>query len=160
MTPPRYTSPEHRPLCLDAARHLLAEREARYPGLVEAGKLAATDAAEGLEHARCLVAQWVWITDPASPPLPRFDFTTAGHFGCPERALIAELDRAATIAARRADQAPGDAARRRLADLYAALAWHQRRHPWGVAIVVEVDQCRRATAEFREREAQPKARAA
>lgn len=149
MTPPPFTAPEHREACLDAALHLLREREERYPALIEKGRLSREDAVEGLERARCAVAQWRWIADPACPPLPPFDMATAGHFGMPERALTAELHRAATRARELADRTPADKRLARRADLYAALAWHQRPGRITVAIVEEVDFCRTTTAAWR-----------
>ena len=148
MSTPRLANrPGLREYLAAAAVHLLRQREASYPALVTAARMTATAAADKLELARILVAQWRWVIDPACLPLPVFDDRT-GHFGVFDHVLAAELTaaaaRARTIAVRdpRTGLTPfhslDDAAfaallpadRRRveaeeLADLYEALAWWQ-----------------------------------
>ena len=110
--------------CAAAAVHLLREREARYPALVEAHKLSPNAAAAHLEAARCLVAQWRWTINPARPPLPRFD-EWAGRFGSHNYILAAEIRDAARRQCTLAERDPQDADAVELADLYDALAWWQ-----------------------------------
>lgn len=148
---PRYAASDHRELCLAAARHLLAEREARLPGLVERGKITAAESARRQELARCLVAQWRWVVDPASPPQPAFDEATLSRFGAPDWELVADLREAAARArtiAQRGTARPGDVDPHQLADLYEALAWLQR-PPLGWGIVDQVAAARAATAQWR-----------
>ncbi|HEU0045106.1 hypothetical protein [Sphingomonas sp.] len=124
MTPPRFAArPEVFDYLLDAARRLLAEREARYPAMIEAGKLAVADATRKLELARCLVAQWRWAADPARATLG--EWREPGHFNAWAHELAAEIADAATRARALADRDPTPL-RREVADMYEALAWWQQ----------------------------------
>lgn len=135
------------PQLRDAALYLLGERERRYPALVEAGRLTAAEAARRLELARCLVAQWQWVADPAAPPLPAW--ADPGHFDACVVALAAEIAGAADAARRQAAADPTDE-RRAIADWYEALAWWQRVTGMGLALVVDrVDLGRRLTTQLR-----------
>lgn len=151
MTLLRYAEHQHHELLLAAAEHLLAERERRYPALVEAGKVTPTEAAKRLGLARCLVAQWRWIVDPAAPPCPSFDDDILGHFGAPEWEIARDLRDAATRADGLRDRRiPGLPDPAQLADLYAALAWLQRPPSADRAgIVTCVRLGREATAQWR-----------
>jgi hypothetical protein len=149
MTAPPYTDIVDRPLCLAAAEHLLAEREARYPALIEAGRISAAHAVLHLERARAIVAQWRWICDPATPPLPAHDPAKAGAWGPWPQEIAGELAEAAARAATIAERAPDHAGLRQLAELYAALAWYERPDDGSWPIVTRVAQARRATAEWR-----------
>jgi len=62
---PRLAGYRPRECCAAAATRILREREARYPALIEDGRLKAVDAATSLEAARVIVARWMWATDPA-----------------------------------------------------------------------------------------------
>jgi len=124
MTPPRFADFTQRDYCADAARHLLRERETRYPALVEAGKLEADHAELALSRARTIAAQWAWIV--AGPAEVPWDEVNQIHgFGAYNHDLVDELataaDRARTIANRK-----GDDRSIIFADLCDALAWHQR----------------------------------
>lgn len=145
MTPPVYTSPQHRHLCLRAAVMLLRIREEGYPAAIEANKITEADAERGLRLARCIVDQWRWIMDPAQPPCPAWDEKT-DLFGAYSFEMEAELVRAAERQRAIAKRKPTDEGAVQLADLYEALAWLQRtRH--GVAwIVLRVDVERSARA--------------
>jgi hypothetical protein len=106
--------------------HWLAARDRDYPAAIEARKLAQDAAVEKLELARCLLAQWNWVCDPAEPPEPPYG--DAGPFGAPYYRLAAEIGEAATIARQRASRDPANAEAALLAELYEALAWWQQPH--------------------------------
>lgn len=144
MTRPRLADPHRLDYCAAAARYLLAEREAAYPRLVETGKLTQDAADRGLAVMRSVVAQWRWIVDPAAPPLPPFDFTSA-IFGAFNGQMVAELDRVATAARQRAARAPDDRDAADLADLCEALAWHQADEAGVARIVSIIDALRSST---------------
>lgn len=145
---PALAEPRHRHLCRLAAEHLLRAREQGYPAAIRAGSITTEAAERGIHLARCLVAQWHWIDDPAGPPCP--PFTEAGeHFGARNFELADNIQRAAIRQRLIANRAPADHAASELADLYEALAWLQEpyRGKSGVAwIVLRVDVERSATA--------------
>ncbi|MEG3151783.1 hypothetical protein U1769_17970 [Sphingomonas sp. ZT3P38] len=148
---PRIVRQHDYPYCAAATRHLLREREDKYPALVTAGKLTASAAAEGLERLRCIVAQWKWVIDPACPPAPPFDPDT-GDFGAHNYLLAAEMRRIATATRRRADHYPDSFEVCELADLCEALAWYQADLVPGLArIVAHVASCRARTERPQER---------
>lgn len=123
MTPPRFAEFSQRDYCAAAARHLLRERENRYPALVEAGKLEADHADLALSRARAIAAQWAWIV--AGPAEVPWDAVNQIYgFGAYNHDLVDELataaDRARVIAHRK-----GDDRSIVFADLCDALAWHQ-----------------------------------
>jgi len=124
MTPPRFADFFQRDYCADAARHLLRERETRYPALVDAGKLEADHAELALSRARAVAAQWEWIVlGPAEVP---WDEVNQIHgFGAYNHDLVDELATAAARARAIADR-KGDERSIVFADLCDALAWHQR----------------------------------
>jgi hypothetical protein len=123
MTPPRYADFTQRDYCADAARHLLRERETRYPALVEAGKLEADHAELALSRARAVAAQWAWIV--AGPAeVPWDEVNQVYGFGAYNHDLIDELATAAARARAIADR-KGDERSIVFADLCDALAWHQ-----------------------------------
>lgn len=113
-----------RPYLLAGARHWLETRDRDYPRLIEDHKLAQALAVEKLERARCIVAQWLWVCDPANPPAPAFG--DHGLFGALNVDLAAEIAEAASVARYRAGKRPADARAAMLADLYEALAWWQQ----------------------------------
>lgn len=124
MTPPRFADFSQRDYCADAARHLLRERETRYPKLIDEGKLDADRAELSLSRARAIAAQWAWIV--AGPAkVPWDEVNQIYGFGAYNHDLVDELataaDRARTIANRK-----GDDRSIIFADLCDALAWHQR----------------------------------
>jgi hypothetical protein len=134
--------------CARATVHLLREREDRYPAHVTKGTMTAAQAAEGLEFMRAIVAQWRWVTDPATPPPPPFDPET-GEFGALNYLLAAELDNVAQRARSLADREPDRFETAEMADLCEALAWYQADYIPGVArIVMHVtsERARRAAA--------------
>lgn len=116
----------HRPILAAAARQLLVSRERNYPDLVAGGQLTAKAAADGIRCARALHAQWCWIIDPASPPLPPFDYATGGSFGAPSSEIAADLARTAARTRKLAERTPDEPQLAELADCYAALAWCQQ----------------------------------
>lgn len=138
MTAPSFTAPQHRRLCARAALTLLRTREQAYPAAVEAGKITAADADHGIHLARCIVEQWRWVVDKARPACPEFDERT-DRFGAFNFELAAELERAAERQRSIATRKPADAGAAELADLYEALAWHQRTHAGAAWIVHIVD---------------------
>lgn len=124
MTPPRFADFSQRDYCGVAARHLLRERETRYPKLIEERKLDADRAELALSRARAIAAQWAWIA--AGPvEVPWDEVNQIYGFGAYNHDLVDELataaDRARTIANRK-----GDDRSIIFADLCDALAWHQR----------------------------------
>lgn len=142
---PALAAPQHRHLCARAALTLLRTREQSYPAAVEAGKITAVDAERGIHLARCIVAQWRWVLDKAKPPCPEFDERT-DLFGAFNFELAAELVRAAERQRSIALRKPANAGAAELADLYEALAWHQRTHAGAAWIVHIVDVERSAAA--------------
>lgn len=145
MNAPTFTAPQHRPLCARAALTLLGTREEGYPAAIQAKKITADDAERGIHLARCIVAQWRWILDKAKPPCPEFDERT-DLFGAFNFQLAAEISRAAERQRAIATRKPADEAAAQLADLYEALAWHQRTHAGAAWIVHIVDVERSARA--------------
>ncbi|MCU6454326.1 hypothetical protein LPN01_09565 [Sphingomonas sp. A2-49] len=145
MNAPPYAAPQHRHLCARAAVTLLRAREDAYPAAITAGKITAEDADRGLHLARCIAEQWRWVFDKGQPACPAFDERT-DRFGAFNFEMAAELGRAAdrqrVIAARK----PSDAGAEELAELYGALAWHQRTHAGAAWIVHIVDVERSAAA--------------
>ena len=135
-----------RPYLLAGARHWLETRDRDYPRLIEDHKLAQSLAVEKLERARCIVAQWTWVCDPADPPAP--EFGDHGLFGALNVDLAAEIAEAATVARHRADKHPADVRAAMRADLYEALAWWQQPHgESGLARIVfwvEIERAERA----------------
>lgn len=124
MTPPRFADFTQRDYCADAARHLLRERENRYPALVEAGKLEADHAEVALSRARAITAQWAWIV--AGPvEVPWDDANQIYGFGAYNHDLVDEIANAAARARTIANR-KGDDRSIVFADLCDALAWHQR----------------------------------
>lgn len=124
MTPPRFADFTQRDYLADAARHLLRERENRYPALVEAGKLEADHADLALSRARAIAAQWAWIV--AGPAeVPWDEVNQIYGFGAYNHDLVDELANAAARARTIADR-KGDDRSIVFADLCDALAWHQR----------------------------------
>lgn len=127
MTAPRLAClADHSTYLAHAARRLLREREERYPAAIDSGAITAADAARKLHLARCIADQWHWIDDRSDPAEPEFDFAIGGSFGAMNHEMAAELDEAAARARALAKAAPDDWEKRELADLYEALAWHQR----------------------------------
>lgn len=94
--------------------HILSEREAAYPALIEAGKLDADEAAQRLGVMRAIVADWRFVTT----------LTGAPGDEVPDAAKQAELE---TIAARAAERAKRHLEHGDLAEAAAALLWHQSR---------------------------------
>ncbi|SEM88880.1 hypothetical protein SAMN05192583_1414 [Sphingomonas gellani] len=135
--PPRLADYRFRGYCADTAAHLLRGREASFPAYVEAGKLTAEAAGEGLALIRALAAQWRWITDLAAPACPAWNDRT-GYFGRYNHLLVAELATIAVKARAQADRNPTSDDRRIMADLCDALAWHQRPYSGlsGEAVIV------------------------
>lgn len=125
MTRPRLAWPEHHAYLAAATVHLLRQREAGYPALVTKGAMTEAAAGAKLELSRVLVAQWIWATDPAQPPLPPLAADRPGHFGAWSRELADELAETAATARARAADRPLDRDRAMLADLCDALAWYQ-----------------------------------
>lgn len=152
MTAPALTAPQHRRQCARAALALLRTREQGYPAAVEAGKITAAEADRGIHLARCIVEQWRWVIHKAQPPCPEFDERT-DLFGAFNFELAAELDRAAERQRSIATRKPADAGAAELADLYEALAWHQRTHAGAAWIVHIVDVERSVAAKALERAA-------
>ncbi|WP_230781540.1 hypothetical protein [Sphingomonas sp. Leaf37] len=138
------TAPQHRHLCARAAINLLRTREAAYPAAIEAGKITPADADRGLHLTRCIVEQWRWIMDKAWPPCPQFDECT-DRFGAYNFELAAEITRAAERQRAIAKRKPADEAAAQLADLFEALAWHQRTHA-GAAWIVHIVDVERSAA--------------
>lgn len=138
MTGPVLTAPQHRHLCGRAALTLLRTREEGYPAAIEAKKITIDDAERGLRLAQCIVEQWRWVLDKAQPPCPAFDERT-DRFGALNFELAAEMARSAERQRAIAKRKPADAAAAQLADLYEALAWHQRTHAGAAWIVHIVD---------------------
>jgi hypothetical protein len=145
MTAPALTAPQHRHLCARAAITLLRTREEGYPAAIQAKKITASDAERGIHLARCVVEQWRWIMDKARPHCPEFDERT-DRFGAYNFELAAELTRAAERQRAIATRKPAGEAAAQLADLYEALAWHQRTHAAAAWIVHIVDVERSAAA--------------
>jgi hypothetical protein len=144
MTAPAFTAPQHRHLCARAAANLLRTREEAYPAAIEAGKITPADAERGTHLARCIVEQWRWVMDKARPACPEFD-EHADRFGALNFELAAELTRAAERQRAIATRKPADAGAAQLADLYEALAWHQRTHA-GAAWIVHIVDVERSAA--------------
>lgn len=134
MTRPRLSTVEHRTLLAGAARQLLVNRERNYPDLVAGGQLGPAAAEAGLRCARALYAQWCWIVDPNSPPLPSFDMQAGGYFGAPSSEIAADLARTAERAGRHAAKSSDEPDAALLAECYAALAWCQK-DDWIVAMI-------------------------
>ena len=147
MTPPALATPQHRHLCARAALTLLRTREEAYPAAIEAGKITPADAERGIHVARCIVEQWRWVVDRAQPPCPEFD-EHADRFGAFNFELAAELIRAAERQRAIATRKPTDAGAAQLADLYEALAWHQRTNA-GAAWIVHIVDVERSAANQR-----------
>ena len=145
--PNPYAEAQHRPLCLQAAEHILAEREAGDPTLVASGRLTADAAAERLAVARALVAQWQWIAHPAAPPCPAFDPAT-GEFGVLNHVLVDATAQIAAGARARAARFADRAELEQFAQVCEAIAWLQqdRSGSGSAAIVLRVDVERRALA--------------
>lgn len=122
---------------------LLAEREARYPALVEAGKLSEEDAANGLILLRALAAQWRWAIETAQPALP---IEPLSPFGASVVDLAAETRRIAERARAMADRSPGDDRAAETADLCEVIAWWQHIDGCGPRITGWVDCERRVAA--------------
>ncbi len=161
MTPPRLAAYHLRECCAAAATRILREREARYPALIEDGKLKAADAAASLEFARVIVAQWKWAMDPAGPIDPPWDAERGVYgWGAYNHELVAELTGAARRAQGIADRTRTQAAVD-FADLCAALLWWQDRDPRGyeARIVQDTGDDRRFAARLA-REAAEQGRAA
>ena len=128
---------------LDAARHLLAERERALPGADRGGQ------ARGRPRRS---ASWSWR---AASSRSGLGSPTAGPRTPPRvararplqrlrcRARPADVTAAADAAWQQAERAPTDL-RREIADLYAALAWWQRVLRCGAAYVVVNAEERRA----------------
>jgi hypothetical protein len=138
MTIPALTAPRHRRQCARAAVALLRTREQGYPVAVKAGKITAADADRGIHLARCIVEQWQWVVDKTQSPCPEFNERT-DRFGAFNFELAAELVRAAERQRSIASRKPTDVGAAELADLYEALAWHQRTHAGAAWIVHIVD---------------------
>jgi hypothetical protein len=145
VTSPAFTAPQHRHLCGRAAITLLRTREEGYPAAIQAKKITADDAERSIHLARCIVGQWRWIMDKARPPCPEFDEST-DRFGAYNFELAAEITRAAERQRAIANRKPTDEAAAQLADLYEALASHQRTHAGAAWIVHIVDVERSSTA--------------
>ncbi len=161
MTPPRLAAYHLREVCAAGAVQLLREREARYPALIEAGRLKAADATASLERARIIAAQWKWAIDPAGTIDPPWDDVRGVYgWGAYNHDLVAELrgaaDRARAIADRTGTQAAIE-----FADICAALLWWQDRDPgtYEARIVRDTGGDRRWAARMA-REAAGQARAA
>lgn len=122
---PVIADPEYRAALVAAAERLLADRTARYPALIETGRIDPGAAHAGLRTAAALAEQWRWIADPARAPLPPFCLIAGGHFGVPAGAIAADLRDAAARARLLADRSPDDADRANLAACYEALAAEQ-----------------------------------
>ncbi|WP_242095451.1 hypothetical protein [Sphingomonas sp. CROZ-RG-20F-R02-07] len=146
---PRHACHHLRDYCAAATVHLLREREARYPALVNAGKVTAEDAATRLELALAIVAQWRWVVDPAAPVLPAFG--ERGYFGAHGFEMRDELATAARRQRAVADRNPDNADAAELADLYEAVAWWQQGHPGDARIITDV--CAERAATWRQRDA-------
>ncbi|USU06318.1 hypothetical protein NF699_06555 [Sphingomonadaceae bacterium OTU29LAMAA1] len=144
MVAPQYAAPQHRHLCARAAVTLLRTREEGYPARIEAQKITADDAERGIHLARCIVEQWRWIMDKARPPCPEFNERT-DRFGAYNFELAAEITRAAERQLAIAKRKPADEAAAQLADLFGALAWHQRTHA-GAAWIVHIVDVERSAA--------------
>jgi hypothetical protein len=161
MTRPRLAAYHLRECCAAAATRILREREARYPGLIEAGKLTAAGAAASLELARVIVAQWTWAMDPAGAIDPPWDAALGIHgFGAYNHDLVAELAGAARRARSIADRV-GSQQATDFADMCDALHWWQDRDPgtYEARIVRDTGGDRRWAARMA-REAAGQARAA
>lgn len=129
MLRPRLTAYHLRDCCAGAAIRILHEREARYPSLIEAGKLKAADAAASLELARVIVAQWTWVMDSAGAVDPPWDDVRGVYgWGAYNHDLTAELEGAARRAKKIADRT-GTQQAIDFADLCAALHWWQQPEP-------------------------------
>lgn len=111
------------PRLAQAAAALLAQREARYPGLITAGKLDPREAERALRVLRAVVEQWRRVTAGENLPHP-LDFADA--LGAGQAEMLAELAAAATRTRRIAERAAADRSARDQADWTAALHWHQR----------------------------------
>lgn len=133
------------------ARHLLAERERRYPALIDARKLDAAAAERNLRIARAIAADWdrAWSQERAT--IAPADATQ------PER--LSTLEEAASRSRARVAKAgsPEEAADLEVyAELVETLLWWEH-HPFGIAFMNRTtDQLR---AEARGRRA-PEAKAA
>jgi hypothetical protein len=143
MTVPSLTAPQHRHLSARAAITLLRTREEGYPAAIQAKKITAEDAERGIHLARYIVEQWLWIMDKARPPCFEFDERT-DRFGAFNFELAAEITRAAERQRAIAKRKPANEAAPQLADLYEALAWHQRKHA-GAAWIVHIVDVERST---------------
>lgn len=129
MTPPRLAAYHLRECCAAAATRILREREARYPGLIEDGKLKAADAATSLELARVIVAQWKWAMDSAGAIDPPWDAERGVYgWGAYNHDLTNELAGAARRAQGIADRT-GTQQAIDFAGLCAALHWWQQSEP-------------------------------
>lgn len=150
---PHYTGIEDHDYCAEAARHLLLERERRYPAAIEAGKITPEVAAYSIGLARCVDREWQWVIDPTAPPAPAFDHHR-GEFGAHNHLLAAELRASAERARALADRAPDDARAAVIAALYAALSWYQQpAYPGGCARIVADIACRRRMRQQTDRSA-------
>ena len=105
------------------AAQLLAQREERYPALVDAGRLDPHVADRGRRVMRAIAEQWRRVTtrEPLSAPL---DY--GADLGASWAEMLADLASAATRAAQIAAKAPDDRQLREQADLTRALHWHQQ----------------------------------
>jgi hypothetical protein len=137
MTAPALTQRQHRRDLARAAINLLRVRERFHAPAIEAGELS-EKAEKSLHLARCLVAQWRWVLDPARPPCPEFDEKT-DRFGAYNFELAADIAGAAARQRSIAAKQPNNAEAAMLAELYEALAWLQQPIAGAALIVHDVD---------------------
>jgi hypothetical protein len=113
------------PLLAELAAHLLAEREAAYPRLIEEGKLQPDRAEAGLRAMKAVAIQWARIA--AHRDLPPIEDYHA-KYGAHPHELRAMLDSAAATARKRAAADPGNRDKADYAEAVETLARLQR--PW------------------------------
>lgn len=101
----------------EQAERRLAQREARYPDLVAAGKLAEAEAERGLRIMRAIVADWQFAT------------FLEGEPGDDATPLEKSRELAALVTDWRAhvEKAPDDEQRIETLEAVETLLWHQRR---------------------------------
>ena len=106
-------------LLCETAQHLLAERVAKYPAIVAAGRMTQAAAHHGIRTMRAVATRWAMIPlrDLAKPRERATWIAT-------EREMRDTLAAASAHTAQRAAADPGDAARAKYAEAVAALLWH------------------------------------
>lgn len=117
MTRPRLAD-DHR-LLAGAAAHLLAERVAKYPAMIAAGKMTQADADTGIRTMRAVAELWRARVD-RTPEPDRCACCGGASYREQRDTLIAAGARTAQIA----ENAPNDAQKADRAAAVAALLWH------------------------------------